>query len=57
MIREGVDFGISQEDGGGFHLRLRNGEIELDLSDRALADLLLEHLQPRFRALLEGIVG
>jgi V/A-type H+-transporting ATPase subunit E len=57
MVREGVDFGISQEDGNGFHLRLSNGEIELDLSDRALADLLLEHLQPRFRALLEGIVG
>ena len=58
MVREGVAFGISEEDGsGGFHLNLKDGEIELDLSDRALADLLLEHLQPRFRALLEGIVS
>ena len=57
MVREGVAFGVSEEDGSGFHLHLKDGEIELDLSDRALVALLLEHLQPRFRALLEGIVS
>jgi len=31
-------------------------DISLDLTDEAIAALLLEHLQPRFRAILEGIV-
>jgi V/A-type H+-transporting ATPase subunit E len=30
--------------------------VVLDLSDQAVAAALLEHLQPRFRALLEGVV-
>ena len=28
----------------------------IHLTDEAIAALLLEHLQPRFRAILEGIV-
>jgi V/A-type H+-transporting ATPase subunit E len=37
-------------------LRLVENEVVLDLSDRAIANVLLQHLQPRFRALLEGMV-
>jgi V/A-type H+-transporting ATPase subunit E len=40
----------------GLRVRLVDKEVILDLSDRAVADAILEHLQPRFRALLEGIV-
>ena len=57
MVREGVRFGVSEDDQGGLRIALRNGEITLDMTDKAVADLLLAHLQPRFRALLEGIVG
>ena len=32
------------------------GNIKIDLTDEAIAALLLQHLQPRFRAVLEGIV-
>jgi len=32
------------------------GNITIDLTDEAIAALLLQHLQPRFRAVLEGIV-
>jgi V/A-type H+-transporting ATPase subunit E len=40
----------------GIQVRLVDKEIILDLNDQTIADLLLAHLQPRFRALLEGIV-
>jgi len=38
------------------HVLLRGGEVTVDLSEQALSDLLLAHLQPRFRAILEGLV-
>lgn len=57
MLREGVRFGVSEDEQGGLRLALKDGEITLDITDNAVADLLLAHLQPRFRALLEGIVG
>ncbi|MGK7874216.1 MAG: hypothetical protein AB4426_13150 [Xenococcaceae cyanobacterium] len=56
MLREGISFGVAKDNQGGLKLRLVDEEVVLDLSDRAIADTILEHLQPRFRALLEGIV-
>ena len=35
---------------------LRNNEMVVDFTDETVAALLLEHIQPRFRALLQGIV-
>ena len=31
-------------------------ELQIDLTDQAIANLLLKHLQPRFRAVMEGLV-
>ncbi len=56
LLREGVSFGVAKDNQGGLRLRLVDREVVLDLSDRAIADAILAHLQPRFRALLEGIV-
>ena len=56
MLREGVSFGVGPGQAAGLSLRLVDREVVLDLSDRAVADVILEHLQPRFRALLEGVV-
>jgi V/A-type H+-transporting ATPase subunit E len=56
MLREGVRFGVADDERGGLRIRLEGENIVLDVSDRAIADVLLQHLQPRFRALLEGIV-
>ena len=56
LLREGVSFGVAKDNQGGLRLRLVDREVVLDLSDRAIAETILEHLQPRFRALLEGIV-
>lgn len=57
MIREGIRFGVSEDDEGGLRIGFKGGDLTLDLTDKAVADLILQHLQPRFRALLEGIVG
>ena len=54
--REGVSFGVAKDDRGGLRVKLTDQGIELDFSDQAIAEVLLQHLQPRFRALLEGIV-
>ena len=56
MLREGVTFSASGDVKSGVRVRIVDGEITVDLTDEALASLLLHHLQPRFRAVLEGIV-
>ncbi len=56
MLRQGISFGVAKDNQGGLRIQLVDREISLDLSDRAVADAILEHLQPRFRALLEGVV-
>ncbi|MBA1332216.1 ATP synthase subunit epsilon, partial [Candidatus Endoriftia persephone str. Guaymas] len=57
MLRDGVSFGEADDQHAGIRLSIRDGAIQLDLSDVAVTRLLLAHLQPRFRALVEGIVG
>ncbi|WP_417516865.1 hypothetical protein [Marinobacter sp.] len=54
LLREGVSFNVHS--GSGIRVRLVGKEVEVDLTDTAVARLLLRHLQPRFRALLEGVI-
>ena len=56
MLRQGVTFSASGDPQTGIRIHLVDKEITLDLTDAAVAGLLLEHLQPRFRAILEGVV-
>lgn len=56
LLRDGVELKPAALPGPGIRVRLRDQDVEVDLSAAAVAELLLEHLQPRFRALLEGIV-
>jgi V/A-type H+-transporting ATPase subunit E len=56
MLREGVTFSRSEDGSEGIRLALLDRGVSIDLTDKAVADLLLAHLQPRFRALLEGVV-
>jgi V/A-type H+-transporting ATPase subunit E len=56
LLRDGVTFGRSAGAEGGIRIELTEHGISLDLSDRAVAGVILAHLQPRFRALLEGVV-
>jgi V/A-type H+-transporting ATPase subunit E len=56
MLREGVSFQVADDIEGGIKLRLVDQNVTLELTDRSVASLILQHLQPRFRALIEGIV-
>ncbi len=56
MLRDGVAFTRGEGDDSGIRVKLLDRGISIDLTDKAVTDLLLAHLQPRFRALLEGVV-
>ncbi|WP_435100488.1 hypothetical protein [Arhodomonas sp. AD133] len=55
VLREGVDFTVGEHE-HGLRVRLTEHDMEIDITEYTVAELLLEHLQPRFRAMLEGIV-
>jgi V/A-type H+-transporting ATPase subunit E len=54
--REGVTFKAQEKSAKGVTVRVNEGEFEVDLCADAVADILLSHLQPRFRALMQGII-
>lgn len=56
LLREGVTFARAEDEAGGLRIQLTDRGVSVDLSDQAVADMILAHLQPRFRALLEGVV-
>ncbi len=56
MLRDGVSFETGDDLSAGIRVKVVDKDITLDLSDEAVAGVLLRHLQPRFRAILEGIV-
>ncbi len=55
-LREDVSFIQSDQDTPGLRIRLTESGITIDLTDASVAELLKAHLQPRFRALMDGIV-
>ncbi len=56
LLRDGVTFNVSDDVSAGLTVQLVDEAVEIDFTDEAVAALLLEHIQPRFRALLQGIV-
>jgi V/A-type H+/Na+-transporting ATPase subunit E len=56
ILAEGVSFGVAGSDGRGLRLSLKGQDVEIELTDESVAATLLAHLQPRFRAILEGMV-
>lgn len=57
VLAEGVTFGVAAGSAGkGIRLSLKGKEVHIDLTDETVAATLLAHLQPRFRAILEGMV-
>ena len=56
VLREGVSFGSAEDGKHGLRIHLVDKDIQIDLSDERIAEVLLDHLQPRFRAILEGMV-
>jgi len=56
MLRAGVRFGRADDDAEGIRVKLHDRGVTIDITDKAVAEAILEHLQPRFRALMEGVV-
>ena len=56
LLRDGVELRSSDRLEGGIRIILQGGEIQVDLTPDKVAEVLLEHLHPRFRAILEGTV-
>ncbi len=56
LLRAGVKLEVSGELDGGLLVQLKDDNIVIDFTDESIAKLLLEHLQPRFHALLEGLI-
>ena len=56
MLREGMQFGVSEDGEAGIRVRLVEEDVQIDLTESAISELLLRHMLPRFRALLRGAV-
>ena len=56
LLRPGVNIEFSSDLSSGLLIKLEDDHIVIDFSGEALGALLLEHLQPRFRAMLQGVV-
>jgi len=56
LLRAGVSFEVDENINAGLSIRLVDEAMVVDFTDETVAALLLEHIQPRFRALLQGIV-
>lgn len=53
VVREGLTFVPAEDDRPGLRIQLKDQDIEIELTDEAITELLMEHVSPRFRALME----
>lgn len=56
MLRDGLEIGTREDTSAGIRVELLDEAVEIELTDEAIAELLLRHLVPRFRAIMEGII-
>jgi V/A-type H+-transporting ATPase subunit E len=56
MLREGVSFGVADDNEAGIVVKLVGENVQIDLTESAITQLLLRHMLPRFRAVLRGAV-
>ncbi|ASP37296.1 hypothetical protein CHH28_00735 [Bacterioplanes sanyensis] len=60
VLKDGIHFRPLSQSGraaqGGFRVAGDQGKVQVDISDKAIAELLLSYLQPRFQAMLDGVI-
>lgn len=54
MLRDGVELKPCETLKKGIRVRLKGEDLEIDLSDQAISELLLENLLPRYQAIVRG---
>ena len=57
MLTKGVEIRLDNTLDNGLIFLLNDGDVSVDVTEKSLSAMLLQHLQPRFRAILEGVVG
>lgn len=57
LMSKGVTVLVSSEVTNGCQLQYQDGTVTVDLNEEVLATVLMAHLQPRFRAILDGVVA
>ncbi len=57
VLRDGVTFRAGGRELQGLSLRLDGDKVRVDLDPAAVSAVVLRHLQPRFRALIDGVVA
>ena len=55
VLRKGIEIKASDTDNAGILIRMKDEDVEIDLSDNAITELLLKYLLPRYRAILRGV--
>jgi len=53
VLREGLSFDVAGDDTPGLRVRLVQDDVEIELTDQTITALLMRHLVPRFRAIME----
>jgi V/A-type H+-transporting ATPase subunit E len=53
VVREGLSFRVADDDTPGVRVRLVDDDVQIELTDETISALLMDHLVPRFRAIME----
>ena len=53
ILRDGLSFGVASDATPGVRIRLVEEDMEVELTDETISDLLMQHLVPRYRAIME----
>jgi V/A-type H+-transporting ATPase subunit E len=58
FLKSGISMRVDKSNQAetGIKVHIVGEDVEFDLSENAISELLMKHLQPRFRALLEGLL-
>jgi V/A-type H+-transporting ATPase subunit E len=56
LLTRGIELQVSRDLPEGIRLKLDESRFNIEFTPETVSELLMAHLQPRFRALLEGIV-
>jgi len=54
MLRDGVEIKGDDDQRPGLRVKLNDKDLEIDLTDNAISDVLLQYLLPRYRAIVSG---
>jgi V/A-type H+-transporting ATPase subunit E len=55
MLRKGIELMPANDEHRGVRVELVGEDVEVDLSEKAISELLLSQLLPRYRAITEGV--